>query len=505
MPFREREGGEIECAPQCPVFEHGQVAAYVARMEIVQPEALRVTRAHKAFQGCARALRSRSGTVGDLYMESFMSDKVSCFWSHSWHGRTWMKILSLMMRYNGLPSVLVGSFTALIMMGLFAGGLLPEISRSSWSHEHWSTWSLASGFIAAVITFLLWQPRQLVFFDRICINENDDDEKFASIFSLAGILKRSDKMLVLWDATWGDRLWCLFELAAFVKSKHVSEQVLLIRPTFLGPCSIVLFGGMFLVMLPLTTVPIPDPARLGDYFILIPLSGAMVFLFITGYFMVAAFRGYFRSVRALQVKLRNISFDNTRCSCCDAGHVQDGTKILCDRQIVKECVSIWFGSSEAFEDCVRSAVLETLVAGLQERIFTRGWSLSVSVPLLWAFLDLTVSHAMGGHRIVAIAQLVEGLVLWFLCVPIFADVGMFFLRRYCQQGASTIHEILENVKVELIGVACFCFVAGTWFFLCSTRPGDERHAAAALFAGVWGTLALGHFMYKVLRKHGQER
>ena len=478
---------------------HCQVATYVARMEILTPEALRVTHAHNAFQNCARALRKTN--ADDLYAESFMSDKVACFWSHSWHGTSWMKILSLMMRYNGFPSVLLGSFTALIMAGLFSCGLLPGINRADWSHARWSTWSIAGGFTATVITFFLWQPQQQVFLDRVCIKENDQGQKTQSIFSLAGILKRSDEMLLLWDATWGERLWCLFELAAFLKSRDAREQRLTIRPTFLGPCSIVLFIGICIVVLPLTILPIPDPGHLGlVYIVLIPISGSFLFLFLAGYFIVTAFRAYFRSVQELKAKLQNISFDNTRCSCCDLGHVQGGIPMLCDRQIVKECVSIWFGSQEAFEDYVRSAVLQTVVAGLQENIFTRGWSLSVSVPLLWTFLDLLVSHVAGGNISFAITLFIEGLVLWLFCLPLFGDVCIFLTCRYCQRGTSTFREILENLKVELMVVCCFSAMVGSWVLLCSPRPAHERPLGTAAFAGVWGALALSQFAYTCFQK-----
>ena len=470
------------------------VAAYVARMDILTPEVLRVTHAHKAFQDCARALRKTN--ADDLYAESFISQKVACFWSHSWHGTSWMKMLSLMMRYNGLPSVLVGSCTALVMAGLFSCGLLPGIRRADWLIGQWSTWSIGGGFTATVITFCLWRPQQQVFLDRVCINENDQDQKAASIFSLAGILKRSDEMLILWDATWGERLWCLFELAAFLKSRDAREQRLTIRPTFLGPCSIALFIGICIVVLPLTILPMPASNPLFHVF------GSFLFILIPAYFIVAAFRAYFRSVETLKAKLQNLSFDNTRCACCDLGHVQGGIPMMCDRQIVKKCVSIWFGSQEAFEDCVRSAVLQTVVAGLQENIFTRGWSLSVSVPLLWAFLDLVVSHVAGGNISFAIALLIEGLVLWLFCLPLFIDLCRFLMCRYCQRGTSTFREILVNLKVQLMAIACLCLMVGTWIFLCGTRPTTELHErplGVAVFTGLWGALALLHLCRAPLR------
>ena len=466
-------------------------------MEILKPEAMRATRAHKAFKNCARALRKTN--TDNLYAEGFTSERISCFWSHSWHGRLWMKIFTLMMRYNGLPSVLLGSFTALIMAILVSCDLLPRI-QSGWAP--WSMWTLGSGFAASVITFCFWQPWQLIFLDRICINEKDQYQKAASIFSLAGILKRSDEMLVLWDATWGDRLWCLFELAAFLKSKDASEQVLCIRPTFVGPCSIVMFIGSFIVLSPLTSIPTPQPNPAAFVYFF------AVFLFllvISAYFVIAAFRGYFRSVEALKAKLQNISFDDTRCLCCDLDHVLEGKNMLCDRQYLKECVSIWFGSQEAFENYVRSAVLETVVSGLQETIFTRGWSLSVSLPVIWAFLDLTASLFAGGHMKMAIAHLIEGLMLWLIGIPILTDLWLFLSCRSCQHGASTFLEVLENLKVALVGVAYCCFAVGSWTLLCFACPVHERLSGTGVFAGVWGAQALFQFAYKCLKKAQKRR
>ena len=61
------------------------------------------------------------------------------------------------------------------------------------------------------------------------------DLKCAGMLSLAGILKRSETLLVLWDASYAQRLWCLLEFAAFLKSKRISREVLVIKPTFIAP------------------------------------------------------------------------------------------------------------------------------------------------------------------------------------------------------------------------------------------------------------------------------
>ena len=53
-----------------------------------------------------------------------------------------------------------------------------------------------------------------------------------------------------------------------------------------------------------------------------------------------------------------------------------------------------------------------------EVVFGRGWSLSVASPIVWAFLDLAVTQARADQTYLAISQMSEGLVFWFLCAPI---------------------------------------------------------------------------------------
>ena len=112
--------------------------------------------------------------------------------------------------------------------------LLPGLDRGS-QGPLFSMWCVHSGFIVTTLVLLLWRSQNKIFLDRICINQQDDDLKAQAIFSLAGLLKRSDVVLILWDLTWTERLWCLFELAAFSKSKKAAsrKQALIINAGFL--------------------------------------------------------------------------------------------------------------------------------------------------------------------------------------------------------------------------------------------------------------------------------
>ena len=455
-----------------------EVALQFARMEITRPEVLRVTRAHKAFQSFASALRP--GSQEDLYERSFVSPKISSFWSHSWHGHHGMKILTLLMLHNGRASILIGCFTALTTMMLFSLGVLP----GSLGQPSRSSWALAGGFTATTMTFLFWRSQKLVFLDRICINQHDDTLKRDSIYSLGGIIRQSQEMLVLWDSTWSDRLWCQFEFSAFL-NKRTDKQVLMIRPTFLGPCSCVLFIGISVLVIPVTALP-EGTARM-------PFIGVLLLALISLYFMVAALRGFFRMVDTLREKMQSFTFDHSKSTCCDMDHVIDGDTIMCDRQIVKECVSIWFGNQEAFEDYVRSKVLENVATQLETQVFTQSWSLSVTMPFLWATFDLVANLVAAGKHEAAMARFLVGFVVWFICGPILIDSLVSITQRFSQKAVAC--DFLKNLAASLMVMAVF-FAITCSVFLSVTFPYGIRLQRAGAFTAFWLMIAVCHLLLK---------
>ena len=190
---------------------------HIAQMDVVNPEVLRVTPVFRALEHFAAALRV--GSAGNFYHKSHQCRKISTFWSHSWHAGHWKKILAIITLYNGTAAVLLSLFSGVWMMMLFSLGTLPGIDRG-WRDDsfQWSCWSTFTGLVVASLVMIFWRPRTGVFLDRICINQKDARLKTEAIVSLAGLLKHSDRMLILWDPTWTERLWLGTPLGHFVFS-----------------------------------------------------------------------------------------------------------------------------------------------------------------------------------------------------------------------------------------------------------------------------------------------
>eukprot|EP00438_Fugacium_kawagutii_P021197 Skav201594 [mRNA] locus=scaffold152:638227:639696:+ [translate_table: standard] len=488
-------------------------------MEVTHPDVLRVTAAFRAFQRCAAALREEHD--GDLFHHSRKSEKIPTFWSHSWHGGQWKKIITLILFYNGRAAMFFSFLAAFLVMPiLYFLKVLPGFDRGLWDHP-FTTWSLCSGALVAILVILLWQPQAPVFLDRICISQTDHKMKAMAIFSLAGLLKKSDTMLILWDPTWTERLWCLFELAAFLKSSQdAARRTLIVRPIFIGPVSVTIFLALLAFVLPFTTMPLGSNGKAADVDLyLIPLAGAAVLGIVVAYWAVSTIRSYFRDLDLMKEQLLVISFDQARSACCEQQHVSStGNRLLCDRKIVKECANIWFGSQEAFEETVRSQVLDILIHELSENIFTTTWVLSVTSPVIWAFVDLSVSFlSLAGvsnthWHFESPGFLLEGLSIWLITIPSIKRVLIILCRLTRRRPQNECFEILKNsaalclVWLPILLILA-CFVLSRWLIDTGLFAEHARQAAAGAFvasmlllSGCWWILAFA--LMSLLKRPG---
>ena len=391
--------------------------------------------------------------------------KISTFWSHSWHGSKWNKIITLITIYNGPAAAVSGMVSAVVAVILYCFEVLPSLDRGreedgiSYGYSCWSLWF---GFIATTLVMIFWRPRKGIFLDRICISSNEK-LKAEAIFSLAGLLKHSDSMLILWDPTWTERLWCLFELAAFLQSKKDQKKQLLIRPTLSGPLHISFFLVSFAGMIPINMVPmdVSEPILM-----LANAGGVVLCASVASYVAMSTLRSYFRDLDTMKQQLLRVSFDTSRASCCDDGHRRGGRRTPCDRKILKECVKQWFGSQETFEHTLRSEILEILTRDLAKRVFTTKSTLAMFMPIIWAFMD----HAASEERFYpgqfwvkwTGAAMLEGLSIWLLFMLILKDVLVLVGEVTRVRPKSLLMEVIKNSLASMTLLLPLMIVMGTY-------------------------------------------
>ena len=229
-------------------------------------------------------------------------------------------------------------------MTLFYFGILPSYRRPFQRFPatyDFGPWGFVFGCTVATFGMLfLWQSGSKIFLDRICIHQKDEGRKRDGILSLGGFLKHSRSMLVLWDATYPTRLWTMFELAAFLKSHgdHGDKSHLLIRPTILGPtaiCGSLCIGFVFMAQIVVSSENI---LRVIHSF-----NIAVSLIICVGF--VHLLRLYCEWVETAWLQLRSFSLVDAKTHCCSSNHVDEtGASIVCDREIILECLRTWFGS-----------------------------------------------------------------------------------------------------------------------------------------------------------------
>ena len=401
------------------------IAGVVTCMKPVSESVLRATRACDALAGFGSALRGSK----TLHHRSYQTQAISMFWSHSWHGSAWRKWITLLLFYNGQAATAIACIGSAVASVLFAFGFLPVLSGPDNFTEHvsqdmWqSFWAASVGMILYLSVLVFWRPSGSIFLDMICINQMNTCSKGQGLLSIGAFLKSSQSMLVLWDATYSDRLWTMFEIAGFLKSRREGERPrIVLRPTMLGPCYLVQTLTLFLLLTVIGNISIHvsgDGQRAVWTLYLVVCFGVL-------YINAASFRIYFRSVSDSLDRLACWSLADVHCFCCSDGHRQNPG--LCDREIVLKCICTWFGSVEEFEKRVRTELFDTFTYEQSRQPFTYGQVAIALVPFFWSALDRASVWArfaadldpwsVASPEVVASREVLRGVGLWLGACPV---------------------------------------------------------------------------------------
>ncbi|KAF4677320.1 hypothetical protein FOL47_002248 [Perkinsus chesapeaki] len=133
------------------------------------------------------------------------------FISHPWSTSRISAFLSMAFVYStGVPFIAAFLITAALR---YAGFELYVCLMASWI-----VW--VAGFVMAG---LLSHSKAILFLDKYSINQTDEIEKQESIRSMQSFLDNSDNLFILWTPTYNKRLWCVYEVACFLKNHSVDD------------------------------------------------------------------------------------------------------------------------------------------------------------------------------------------------------------------------------------------------------------------------------------------
>lgn len=302
-----------------------------------------------------------------------------------------------------------------------------------------------------------------MFVDKICVAQQDPKLMSEGVVNIGGIVKNSKSMLVCWDSTYLSRLWCVLEVAAFLKTHDAAEKNLYIRPTSWGSvtCMLFLIFSVLRTGEDLVTnllIPTQSWAHMdqGEFFantLLFQFGSAIVKVPLT-MLLAHVWRGHLRALESAFSQLSDFSFErDIRCHCCSLNHINPttGRRMVCDHDTIRECLCTWFGSVADFEEVMRCRVSEVFQKHLKRHALPYHWILGITCVNCWGLLATIPPTIYFGDGLSAAVTMLLTLGFWLAVQPVLLLVQLKFayLLRRCH---GRCEEFLKNLAVALIAV-----------------------------------------------------
>ncbi|KAF4720913.1 hypothetical protein FOZ62_001443 [Perkinsus olseni] len=228
----------------------------------------------------------------------------------------------------------------------------------------------------------LFHKDPVVFLDKCCISQTDTGLKYIGIHHISSFLSRSDGLVILWSTDYFSRLWCVFELAGFLRT-HEPGRVTFISNMqtkfcmLVAICEVAILVTMMSIDLSMVANRIESFTPLILYLALeaavtVIISTIVCFIFIP-------------AKANLQAQITNFTVASAQCT------LQE------DRAFIRESITKWYGSEAQFEENLRAHWDE--IASTQMPIWTlskRGVYIVVAPFLAYGIPGLAFSLSADG-------------------------------------------------------------------------------------------------------------
>lgn len=215
-------------------------------------------------------------------------------------------------------------------------------------------------------------------------------------------MKRSRRIVILWQPEYFTRLWCVYEVAAFAFLNPGKHDMLTLLPLKMPLFTLVIFFFHFAASVSLTVLSplllfsdwhttwiVDNIPRDGQYLYLV--LAIMIIMFfglylIPSYFLWKFCKAHQEDRRRLLAQLRGFCMRQTQCA------------VEADRELVVGKIERWFGSTEEFERYVREDLYSIVQFQLQRHGPMRYRMACVgSIPHLFICITLAVGAAEDGE------------------------------------------------------------------------------------------------------------
>jgi len=318
----------------------------------IREEILRGAPVSKALRRFGRVWRVRPGDLSEeqrsrLYDFSEPCERIDDFVSQSWTAPGWQKYLAMLIHYYWRRAAFVGCWIFVVLCLLDIAECLPtveipDVAMAGWRGTlHYSPAAAVAPLVTFVTLFLgplcLQYREPRVFVDCVCIHQTDEALKKEGIYSLAGFLKHSDELLVLWAPSYFHRMWCVYEIAMFSVLRPFGKihfcPLFLQAVFFFGAVTMTLAMLVMQVTFCLNITPMPT----------IVLVMAL-FLPFLGTHMIKGWLPVLHEMQQLATQFRDFDIHKAQCF----GEA--------DRNAVLQQVDEWYGDADTFNCYVQESL-----------------------------------------------------------------------------------------------------------------------------------------------------
>jgi len=475
-----------------------------------------------------RAFKTSTGNISlnkKDYNKSFEVKRLDYFLSHEWSGDRLAKTLALLYFFNSRAASVASIFTAAVcailqlewVACLDRGATVRFSNGGGTISGSFGIWCSILCPVVFFVTFVFWQriknafhcSSDTVFLDKFCVDQVHERRKMEAVMGLAGFLRVSDQLIILWTPRYFSRLWCVFEVASWV---HLEKPA--------ASFNVVPVAHVFLIF---ASVPAVSMYWISDILLQPVLSISRDYLSIAliSFWMLAFVSAVLKSNReliSLPQQLSKFSVSKAKCFCCTNNHIlpDTGKPIPCDRLMVYDTLAKWFVPQPSSDEELANAgdfhsnALDSFDKFIQEELASvildkAGCThilyrevLIGCLPQLWRAFD--VLAAIGSVQTYSLLRelFFEYLLIYLLILPLIYKCVFIFIPR-----------LSHCMKRSSCKKAVYILVLGTWlwgamilFFLYFAAAYLNR--LASMMPVVLYSLSLVTVL-AILNKHGVQR